>query len=111
MKEFLFSYGTLQKGKVQWELFGRALKGTKDVLKGYIISTIEIKDEAFLAKGEDKYQRTLTATNNIADKVEGTAFEISGEELLQADKYEPGNYKRIQVTLRSGLQAWIYIAT
>ena len=59
MKELLFSYGTLQKEKVQMELFGRLLQGTKDVLEAYKISFIEIKDEAFLSKGEDKQQRTL----------------------------------------------------
>ncbi|NOT50756.1 MAG: gamma-glutamylcyclotransferase [Chitinophagaceae bacterium] len=110
MKELLFSYGTLQKGKVQWELFGRSLKGTKDVLEGYIISEIEIKDEAFLFKGEEKYQRTLIATNSSADRIEGTVLEISEEELQVADKYEPDNYKRIKITLRSGKEAWIYIA-
>jgi hypothetical protein len=28
MKEYLFSYGTLQKEKVQLDLFGRILKGS-----------------------------------------------------------------------------------
>jgi len=110
MKELLFSYGTLQKEKVQMELFGRLLHGIKDVLEGYKISFLEIKDEAFLSKGENTYQRTLTPSNNKADKIEGTVFEISEEELLLADKYEPGNYKRIKVALRSGKQAWIYVA-
>ena len=110
MEELLFSYGTLQKEKVQMELFGRLLPGTKDVLDGYKISSIEIKDDAFLSKGEDKYQQTLILSNNKLDKTEGTVFEISEDELLLADKYEPDNYKRIQVALRSGKQAWIYIA-
>ena len=110
MKELLFSYGTLQKEKVQMELFRRLLQGTKDVLEGYKISSIEIKDDAFLSKGEDKYQQTLILLNNKLDKTEGTVFEISEDELLLADKYEPDNYKRIQVALRSGKQAWIYIA-
>src|SRR5258705_12516192 len=110
MKELLFSYGTLQKEKVQVELFGRLLHGTKDILEGYKISSIEIKDEAFLSKGENKYQQTLIPSNNKIDKVEGMVFEISEEELLLADKYEPDNYKRIKVTLRSGKKAWIYLA-
>lgn len=107
--ELLFSYGTLQKEKVQLELFGRKLNGAKDTLEGYSISTIEIKDERFLAKGEDKLQRTLIQTNNSTDRIEGTVLELTYEELLQADKYEPENYKRIQVSLRSGKQAWIYL--
>lgn len=110
MMEKLFSYGTLQKDSVQLKLFGRLLNGTKDILEGYKISSIEIKDEAFLAKGEEKFQKTLTPSNDNADIVEGTALEISMEELLLADSYEPNNYQRIKVRLQSGKEAWIYTA-
>lgn len=108
MKENLFSYGTLQKGEIQLKLFGRLLDGAKDILIGYKLSTIEIKDESFLAKGEDKNQLTLLSSKT--DVVEGTVFEISVEELLLADKYEPENYKRVKVALESGKDAWIYLA-
>lgn len=110
MKESLFSYGTLQKEKVQIDLFGRILAGSADVLRGYRISIIEITDETFLSKGEGKYQKTLIISNS-SDIVDGIALEITGEELLLADKYEPKNYKRINVMLESGKKAWIYIAT
>jgi len=107
--EYLFSYGTLQKEKVQLDLFGRILSGSGDVLRGYKVSTIEIRDEAFLSKGEGKHQKTLIVS--ASDIVDGTALEITGEELLLADKYEPKNYKRIKVMLESGKKAWIYVAT
>ena len=110
MGEYLFSYGTLQKTEVQLKLFGRVLNGTMDVLKGWKISPIEIKDEKFLAKGEEKSQKTLIATNNDADIVEGTIFEISEEELLLADTYEPDNYKKIEVALASGKETQVYVA-
>ncbi len=42
--------------------------------------------------------------------MEGTVLEISEEELLEADKYEPGNYKRFKRVLQSGKAAWIYVA-
>lgn len=108
MKENLFSYGTLQKNEVQIELFGRLLNGTQDILEGYKTSLIEITDESFLAKGEEKFQKTLIRSKDIADLVEGTVFEISEEELLLADKYEPDNYQRVSVKLQSGKEAWIY---
>ena len=110
MKESLFSYGTLQKEKAQIDLFGRILEGVADVLRGYKISTIEITDETFLSKGEGKYQKTLIISDPN-DIVDGTVLEITGEELLLADKYEPKNYKRIKVALESGKKAWIYVAT
>lgn len=110
MKENLFSYGTLQKEKVQIELFGRLLNGAKDILTGYKLSSFEIKDESFLAKGEQKDQLTAISTNDKNDFIEGMMFEISEPELLSADKYEPDNYRRFIVELESGKKAWIYIA-
>lgn len=110
MNEFLFSYGTLQKKRVQLDLFGRVLQEMKDTLECYKTVSIEIKDEKFLANGEDKLQRTLIRTSDNNDRVGGTVLELSSEELAKADQYEPDNYKRIKVTLRSGKEAWIYLA-
>jgi len=110
MKEYLFSYGTLQKKNVQSDLFGRLLTGSNDILRGYKTSSIKITDKSFLAKGEQEYQLTTVVSNNKDDSIEGTVFEVSAEELLVADKYEPANYKRVKVELDSGKKAWIYIA-
>jgi gamma-glutamylcyclotransferase (GGCT)/AIG2-like uncharacterized protein YtfP len=110
MNEYLFSYGTLQKEKVQIDLFGRILQGSGDTLRGYSVSVIEIKDESFLSKGEEKFQQTAIISKNKKDSIKGTVFEITGEELFLADKYEPDNYKRIKVVLESGKEAWIYVA-
>jgi len=110
MTEHLFSYGTLQSDKVQLDLFGRLLNGSKDNLRGYKASVIEITDEAFLAKGDGKYQQIAMKTNDKNDAIQGTVFEVSEEELLHADKYEPDNYKRVKIELESGKKAWIYIA-
>jgi gamma-glutamylcyclotransferase (GGCT)/AIG2-like uncharacterized protein YtfP len=109
--EYLFSYGTLQEDRVQLQLFGRIVKGVKDVLTCYKIITIEVKDEAFLAKGEQKHQRTLITSNNKNDIIEGTMLEISEEELHLIDTYEPAEYKRGKVKLASGQWAWVYIAS
>jgi len=109
VNQYLFSYGTLQKQKVQIELFGRILQGSGDTLIGYKVSTIEIKDESFLLKGEQKYQLTAVISKDN-DNIKGTVFEITEEELRLANKYEPVNYKRVKVVLESGKEAWIYIA-
>jgi len=110
MSEWLFSYGTLQKEKTQVGVFGRVLHGLKDVLAGFKVVAIEITDASFLSKGEDKQQQTLIPTGNNHDTIVGTALEVSEEELILADKYEPGNYTRKKVTLQSGKVAWIYLA-
>ena len=110
MHEYLFSYGTLQKEKTQLTLFGRILAGSGDALRGFKIATIEITDEAFLAMGEGKYQKTLVASSEN-DIVTGTVLEITAEELVIADRYEPANYTRIVVMLESGKKAWLYATT
>ena len=108
MNEYLFSYGTLQKVKVQKELFARILKGSKDILRGYKTAFIEIEDKAFLSKGEQKYQLTAIASQNKNDSIEGTVFELSKEELLLTDQYEPDGYQRVNIELASGKRAWMY---
>ena len=65
---------------------------------------------AFLAKDEECLQQTLVISKDNSDEIEGTVFEITTEEMLQADKYEPDNYKRTKVVLQSGKDAWIYTA-
>ena len=111
MTEYLFSYGTIQQEKTQLELFGRILKGKPVTLPAYKIATIEITDKIFLSKGEGKFQKTLVHTGNKTDSVKGMILEITNEELLLCDKYEPGIYKRMKVKLEYGNEAWIYIAS
>jgi gamma-glutamylcyclotransferase (GGCT)/AIG2-like uncharacterized protein YtfP len=109
MSEYLFSYGTLQKDKVQLELFGRLLNGTRDVLPGYTTDTIEIKDDDVLSKSEQQYHWIAVKTNDEQDSIEGMVFELTPEELTTADSYETEDYARVMVKLRSGRHAWVYV--
>jgi len=43
------------------------------------------------------------------DKIEGMLYQITKEELMQADKYEVEDYKRVKVTFESSKQGWIYV--
>ncbi|MGZ5286733.1 MAG: gamma-glutamylcyclotransferase family protein [Flavisolibacter sp.] len=109
MKSYLFSYGTLQKAKVQMELFGRLLKGEKDNLPGYRLETIAIKDEKVLATSELPYH-LIAVPGNENDFVEGVVLELTQEEIESADAYETEDYKRIEVQLKSGKTSWVYVA-
>ena len=91
------------------ELFGRTLTGTKDVVSGYKISTIEIKDESVVSKSEQTLH-LIAVASTPRDKIDGTVLELTSEELETADAYETDDYKRIEVTLESGKRAWIYVA-
>ncbi|MCC6725785.1 MAG: gamma-glutamylcyclotransferase [Saprospiraceae bacterium] len=110
MNAYLFSYGTLQKKKVQMESFGRILKGYKDTLNGYKLSMVEITDASVLAKSEQKFHPIAVKSTNQSDFIEGVVFEISEAELLMADSYEVDDYKRVDVVLESGKLAWVYVA-
>lgn len=110
MQVYLFSYGTLQKETVQLRLFKRILRGMKDVLPGYKAVSVDSRDEAYLAKGEQRYRQTAFASANENDEIEGIVFEITNEELAVSDDYEPEGYTRIKVKLKSGKDAWLYVA-
>ncbi len=110
MAEYLFSYGTLRESRVQNDLFGRRLAGNTDRLLGYRLEEVKITDSDFLASGGDERQQTLNETRDSGDTVEGTVFEITYDELLRADEYEPSEYHRAEVTLASGKEAWVYLA-
>lgn len=105
----LFSYGTLQKEQVQMETFGRILQGEKDILIGYILKMVEITDPEVLRKSNQKYHPILDFSGNIEDEVEGILFEVTNEEILQADEYEVDNYKRIETIFKSGKKGFIYV--
>ena len=109
MDEYLFSYGTLQKDKVQLETFGRLLKGTADTLTGYELSTIRIEDEDVLAKSEQEVHLIAVPSVEETAHIHGVIFQITHEELLAADGYETDAYQRVKLTFASGREAWIYI--
>ncbi|MBL1220467.1 gamma-glutamylcyclotransferase [Chryseobacterium sp. L7] len=105
----LFSYGTLQKEQVQIETFGRLLEGEKDILTGYTMKMVEITDPEVLRKSNQKYHPILELSGDSGDEVEGMLFEVTEEEILQADEYEVDDYKRIEAVFKSGKKGFIYV--
>ena len=107
---FLFSYGTLQQAAVQLSTFGRIVRGDPDELVGFGQTLIEIADPVFVA-GSGKSHHAIVKFNGRDDsRVSGTVLEVSAEELARSDAYEPDGYRRVEVTLPSGRQAWVYAA-
>lgn len=106
----LFSYGTLQQAGVQLETFGRLLQGRPDALPGYARTLVRITDPAVLAASGEEFHPIVAPSGDPADAVEGAVFEITAEELAAADTYEVSDYKRVAVRLRSGLEAFVYVA-
>jgi gamma-glutamylcyclotransferase (GGCT)/AIG2-like uncharacterized protein YtfP len=95
--ERLFTYGTLRDSEVQREVLGKESAGVPDSLSNYRLSSLDIGGEQYpIAEPGD------------GGKIEGVAYEVQLEELKKIDEYEGQEYRRIKVTLDSGLEAWIY---
>lgn len=107
--EYLFAYGTLQNEDVQRATFGRRLEGQSDALIGYRLVMVEIEDQEFAKASGTSHHRNLQYTGVPSDFVEGAVFVVSRKEIEQADEHEPVDYKRVQVPLRSGGKAWVYV--
>lgn len=106
---FLFSYGTLQYPEVQKSSFGRLLDGTDDTMPGFRREMLEITDPDVLAKSGERFHPVVIPSDNPADEVAGKVFRITPAELAAADAYEVSDYKRIEVQLKSGIRAWVYV--
>jgi hypothetical protein len=104
----LFSHGTLQVKAVQMANFGRLLSGRPDLLPGYTLVPIIINDSAVIALS-GKSQHMIAKRSHANDEVTGMVFEITADELAAADRYEVAEYTRVQVTLKSGVKAWVYV--
>ncbi|RZK48073.1 MAG: gamma-glutamylcyclotransferase [Pedobacter sp.] len=107
--ELLFSYGTLQKEKVQLQSFGRLLKGEADELLGYRLHSLHITDAAVLEVSEQVFHPIAQETGNPDDRIAGMVFEITEDELKAADVYEVSDYKRVMGNMASGKRAWVYV--
>lgn len=101
----LFAYGSLKQQDVQQDLFGRILKGTPETLIGYELNEIRIEEEFGLV-----HYPIITETHDSNSTIEGILYEVSMQELLQADRYEGLHYKRVEVLLQSNQKAWAYSA-
>lgn len=93
----LFSYGTLQNPEVQVEAIGRTVTGTRDVLKGYQKTTIEVNGGAY----------SILVPGN--EEIVGVVLDLSEKELDELDIFETSAFRRVEVTLESGTKAWVYM--
>ena len=105
----LFSYGTLQQENVQLANFGRVLEGRPDELVGYARELIRIDNPDVTAKSGRSHHPIVVHTGWGEDRVKGTVYEITDDDLDSADAYEVDAYRRVLAPLASGLRAWVYV--
>lgn len=109
MIQLLFSYGTLQQPEVQRATFGRELTGHRDAIVGYRLDFVTITDPHVVATSGSDRHPILRPTDRPDAHVDGTVFALSETDLAAADEYEVDDYRRIEVPLRSGATAWVYV--
>ena len=98
----LFAYGTLRDPAVQRAVFGRTFRTEPDSVVGHRLGTIEIDGEAYFL---------LQPSEDAGDEVAGLVLSLTGAELALADAYEGQvHYARVTVSLRSGRDAFVYVA-
>jgi len=68
-----------------------------------------IDDAEVVATSGKTHHPIVAFTGRDTDTVPGTVFQITADELENADKYEVAAYKRIGAILRSGARAWVYV--
>ncbi|MEM6541760.1 MAG: gamma-glutamylcyclotransferase family protein [Bacteroidota bacterium] len=97
--QYLFSYGSLQEEDVQKEVVLRKVSGKKDTVRGYRLSSKDVKQHYPIAE----------PTGLGSDTIVGVSLKVSYVELYWIDQYETPFYKRIPVVLKSGKKAWMYM--
>jgi hypothetical protein len=106
----LFSYGTLQQEDVQLSTIGRRLVGRADELIGFEPSMAKLEDPRAVAEFGSTHHVNVTFNGSESSRVPGMVFEITDAELAWVDAYEAAaSYRRVEATLASGGQAWVYV--
>lgn len=105
----LFSYGTLRDPDVQRDVFGRTLASSTDRLPGFERFMETVADPDFVRTSGSARHAILRPTTGDAEPITGEALEVTAEELMSADRYEPAGYRRVEVTLASRRSAWVYV--
>jgi hypothetical protein len=106
---WLFSYGTLQQANVQLATFGRLLEGEPDSLVGFRLTSFEITDPEVIRTSGKTHHPMARFSGLASERIPGTVFEVTREEVEQADRYETDPaYQRFATRLLSGKEAWVY---
>ena len=67
-------------------------------------------EAAEVVKTSAKTPHPIVSRTDVAEaRIAGTVFEVTDEELANADKYEVSDYKRVSAPLASGRTAWVYV--
>ena len=93
----MFVYGSLLDPKLRLNVLGHDIEGKSDILEDYIVDTHSV----------------LTAYPTIIKLeggfVNGKIFKVNESDIEKLDSYESLYYKKVEVTLKSGVMSLVYI--
>jgi gamma-glutamylcyclotransferase (GGCT)/AIG2-like uncharacterized protein YtfP len=93
----MFVYGSLLDAKLRLNVLGHSIEGKSDILEDYIVDTHSV----------------LTAYPTIIKLeggfVNGKIFKVNESDIEKLDSYESLYYKKVEVTLKSGVMSLVYI--
>jgi gamma-glutamylcyclotransferase (GGCT)/AIG2-like uncharacterized protein YtfP len=93
----MFVYGSLLDAKLRLNVLGHDIEGKSDILEDYIVDTHSV----------------LTAYPTIIKLeggfVNGKIFKVNNTDIENLDRYESHYYKKVEVTLKSGVMSLVYI--
>jgi len=105
----LFAYGTLRQREVQLATYGRPLDGEPDALVGYRLEPLAINDPRVVRVSGKAVHMIARASGDPRDRIPGTVFRLTPDELAATDAYEVDAYARAEVDLASGGRAFAYV--
>ena len=74
-----------------------------------LITQVRIEDPEVVSTSGKEFHPIARNTGEFNNRVPGTVFEITEEELMHSDAYEVDAYKRVETVLASGKNAWVYV--
>ena len=93
----IFVYGSLLNKKLRQNVLGHEVEGEQDILENYTMDTHSV------------LVRYPTVIKSEGDFVKGEVFKVSDSDIEKMDRYESHYYKKIEVTLKSGVMSLLYL--
>ncbi len=93
----IFVYGSLLNKTLRTNVLCHEIEGVEDILENYTIDTHSVLG------------RYPTVIKSEGEFVNGKVFKVSDSDIEKMDRYESHYYKKIEVTLKSGVMSLVYI--
>ena len=93
----IFVYGSLLNKTLRTNVLCHEIEGVEDILEGYTIDTHSVLGA---------YPTVIKSEGEL---VKGEVFKVSDSDIEKMDRYESHYYKKIEVTLKSGVMSLVYL--